>query len=88
MINDLFGQGSEADAKIEVSFSLLRDYLLTSLKGEYDFEYDQVVSYGEIWSTIVVAEYLKKTFPDVAWCDIREAVGSPWQDRQMPISYF
>jgi aspartate kinase len=45
---------------------------LTSLKGKYDFEYDQVVSYGEIWSTIIVAEYLKKNFQYGDWCDIRE----------------
>jgi aspartate kinase len=74
VINDLFGQGSEAGAKIDVSFALLRNYLLTSLKGKYDFEYDQVVSYGEIWSTIVVAEYLKRNLHDVDWCDIRENI--------------
>ena len=74
VINDLFGQGSEARAKIEVSFALLYDYLLTSLKGEYDFEYDQVVSYGEIWSTIIVSEYLKNNLKDVDWCDIRQNI--------------
>jgi aspartate kinase len=72
VITDLFGQGSETKGKIDVSFALMRDYLLTSAKGKYDFEYDQVVSYGEIWSTIIVAEYLKKSFKDVDWCDIRE----------------
>jgi len=74
VINDLFMQGSEARSKIEVSFGLLRDYLLTSLKGKYDFEYDQVVSFGEIWSTIIVAEYLKQNIQDVNWCDIRENI--------------
>jgi aspartate kinase len=72
VITDLFGQNSETKGKIDVSFALMRDYLLTSTKGEYDFEYDQVVSYGEIWSTITVAEYLKKNFQGVDWCDIRE----------------
>jgi aspartate kinase len=42
------------------------------MKGKYDFEYDQVVSYGEIWSTLIVAEYLKKSLQKVDWCDIRE----------------
>jgi aspartate kinase len=74
VINDLFGQNSEAGAKIEVSFALLHDYLLTAFKGKYDFEYDQVVSFGEIWSTIIVAEYLKKYLKDVEWCDIRENI--------------
>lgn len=74
VINDLFTQGSEAQSKVEISFGHLRDYLLTSLKGNYDFEYDQVVSYGEIWSTIVVAEYLKLNLQDLDWCDIRESI--------------
>jgi aspartate kinase len=72
VITALFGQGSETKGKIDVSFAIMRDYLLTSAKGKYDFEYDQVVSYGEIWSTIIVAEYLKKSFQEVDWCDIRE----------------
>ena len=46
--------------------------MLRTPKGQYDFEYDQIVSYGEIWSTIIVGEYLRKSIPDVCWCDIRE----------------
>ena len=74
VVMDLFGQDGEVRGKIDLSFALLRDYLLTSIKGEYDFEYDQVVSYGEIWSTIIVAEYLKNNFQQVYWCDIREII--------------
>jgi aspartate kinase len=71
VISDLFGQESEAKKKIDLSFSLLRDYLMTSSRAEYDFEYDQIVCYGEIWSTIVVSEFLKSNFSDVRWYDIR-----------------
>src|SRR5450759_1518292 len=74
VISDLSGMGSETKGKIDTSFDLLRDYLLTSFKGKYDFEYDQVVSYGEIWSTIIIAEYLKKNIQAVDWCDIRETL--------------
>jgi len=74
VITELFGQGSEVKGKIDESFASLRDYLLSAVKGVYDFEYDQVVSHGEIWSTIIVAEYLKKNFQDIEWCDIRESL--------------
>jgi aspartate kinase len=74
VIKDLFGQGSEVKGKLDVSFALMRDYLLTTGSGNYDFEYDQFVSYGEIWSTIIVAAYLKMTFQDVEWCDIRKSL--------------
>jgi aspartate kinase len=72
VIKDLFFEGSEIKEKADISFAILRDYLLSPPKGNYDFEYDQVVSYGEIWSTIIVAGYLKEKLKDVEWCDIRE----------------
>ena len=65
VLKDLFGEESEVKEKIDVSFALLRDYLLTSSKTKYDFEYDQVVSYGEIWSTIIISGFLKSSSPDV-----------------------
>jgi aspartate kinase len=74
VVNDLFGENSEAKELIENSFGILQDYLSNGGKGRYDYEYDQLVSYGEIWSTIVAAEYLKKCFTDVEWVDIRETL--------------
>ena len=50
----------------------MKEYLLAEKSRDYDFNYDQVVSYGEIWSTMIVADYLKMHLPDVEWIDIRE----------------
>lgn len=72
VVVDLFGKSSDAKSKIDTSFALLRDHLLNSGKQNYDFEYDQVVSYGEIWSTIIVSEFLRLNRLDPGWCDIRE----------------
>jgi aspartate kinase len=74
VVNDLFGENSKARELIENLFGILQDYLSNGGKGRYDYEYDQLVSYGEIWSTIVAAEYLKKCFTDVEWVDIRETL--------------
>jgi len=74
VISDLSMNRSEARSKLDASFALLRDFLFTSPKGNYDYNYDQIVSYGEMWSTIIVAEYLKENFGDVDWCDIRENI--------------
>ena len=72
VIADLFSVATATKGKIDVSFALLREYLLSSTKKKYDFEYDQIVSYGEIWSTQIVSEYLKTISVDAEWCDIRE----------------
>ena len=57
---ELFPSGNSGKSKIDVSFAKLEEYLASSRKAGYDFEYDQVVSYGEICSTIIVSEFLKK----------------------------
>jgi aspartate kinase len=72
--DELFHSGNSAKGKIDNSFSGLRNYLQTSERSTYDFEYDQIVSYGEIWSTIIVAEYLKNCGLDTEWVDIRKCL--------------
>jgi len=72
VINELFTEKAEVSGKINISFSRLREYLQSENSKGYDFEYDQIVSYGEIWSTIIVAEYLKTNQSDLMWVDIRE----------------
>jgi len=71
VIDELFTTKTAVTAKLDISFAKLREYLANEKRGEFDFCYDQVVSFGELWSTIVVAEYLNFCLPDVAWTDIR-----------------
>jgi aspartate kinase len=73
-VNELFTGDSEVKGKIDNSFALLREYLFSRAKGQYDFEYDQIVSYGEIWSTIIVEAFLNQAEMDTAWIDIRESL--------------
>jgi aspartate kinase len=69
---ELFPSGNSAKGKIDNSFAELREYLRSSKKTAYDYEYDQVVSHGEIWSTIIVSEFLRKSGLDIKWVDIRK----------------
>ncbi len=72
VIGELFGTGTDVSARIENSFATLREYLSVEKPGEYDYEYDQVVAYGELWSTMIVAAFLKTILPETEWIDIRE----------------
>jgi aspartate kinase len=70
--NDLFRNGGpRVKETTDASFGRLKEYLLSAAKGPYDYEYDQVVSQGEIWSTIIVAGYLVESRLDAKWIDIR-----------------
>ncbi|MCU0462423.1 MAG: aspartate kinase [Bacteroidales bacterium] len=72
--DELFPSGNSARGNIDNSFAKLREYLRSSKRSSFDFEYDQIVSYGEIWSTMIVAEYLRKSGINAAWVDIRKAL--------------
>ena len=67
----LFPTGNSGKSKIDISFARLEEYLKKSDADSYDFEYDQIVSYGEIWSTIIVAAFLKNSGLKAEWADIR-----------------
>ena len=40
----------------------------------YNYNYDQVVSYGELISTIIIAEYLNHLGTDTLWTDARQLI--------------
>ena len=72
VVGKLFTDSSDTAGRINISFSKLSEFLYSGRITEYDYDYDQVVSYGELWSTIIVAEYLKTLLADSEWVDIRE----------------
>ncbi len=72
VLNELFTGETRMSATIDNSFAGLKEYLQKGKTGNFDYEYDQVVSYGEIWSTIIVAGFLKTVVPETEWLDIRE----------------
>jgi aspartate kinase len=69
---DLLPGNISSLGKIDIQFAKLKEYLLSERRSDYDMEYDQVVSYGEIFSTLIVSEYLGTRLNDVEWLDIRE----------------
>ncbi|MGB4293884.1 MAG: aspartate kinase [Bacteroidales bacterium] len=70
----LFIDGKEVIDSLNLAFSKLEDYLLTEKIRDYDYEYDQIVSFGEIWASIIVAGYLQKEGFNVEWVDIRNCL--------------
>ena len=72
--DELFKRDDGAKGTLDLSFARLRDYLMTADRGKYDYEYDQVVSFGEMWSTIIVASFLKTSGLKAGWIDIRECL--------------
>lgn len=72
VMKDIFAGCNPVKDEIDTSFQNLKEYLLFQEKSDYDFEYDQIISYGELWSTTIVAGYLQTVFAGVKWVDIRK----------------
>lgn len=68
---ELFKTGNNAIKRIDNSFADLGEYLKSAAKKGNDYEYDQIVSYGEIWSSIIVNAYLYQKGLNTKWIDIR-----------------
>lgn len=74
IIEGLLMTKNRAKEKLDISFGLLKEYLHSAKKRTYNYEYDQIVSYGEIWSTIIVSEYLCSSGMDLQWVDARRNI--------------
>jgi aspartate kinase len=72
VMHELFKSKNPVEEEIGRSFAGLKRRLTNLGANSYDYDYDQIVSYGEIWSTIIVAGYLKTVLPGVQWVDIRK----------------
>ena len=53
----------------------------------YDFDYDQIVSYGEIISTVIVSAWLNHTGIENTWMDIRKYLKSDNNYRESRIDW-
>ena len=76
IINDLFGNNSSKFfSKIETLFFELEQIVTGNCSVEdEDRFYDKIVSYGELISTVILSEYLKKKKIENKWLDARELI--------------
>ena len=72
IVNDLFPNKENAIYEsLEKLFYQLNTYLEKEPSLDYDFDYDQIVSFGEILSTSIVSEFLRTSGSPNKWVDIR-----------------
>jgi aspartate kinase len=75
ILNELFENKSNGIFdEINHSFDTLRNKAKEALAPNYDFQYDQIVSFGEVLSTKIIAAYLQLTRNDVVWGDARKFI--------------
>ncbi len=65
---------ADFSCETEKMFSRLEHYLQQEPSDNFDFEYDQIVSYGELFSTRMLSAYLEKMHVVHEWLDARQLV--------------
>jgi aspartate kinase len=75
IVDQLFSEPHKAVMNfLETTFNNLLDKSKTPLSSNYDFEYDQIVSLGEVISTYIVEAYLVDQTFEAAWLDARKLI--------------
>jgi aspartate kinase len=74
VMRQLFADGHEIFQKIEDEFQEIIDNISSPKSDNYDYEYDQIVSKGEIISTLIVNAYLQTQGANSTWADATRLV--------------
>lgn len=84
--NGLFGEGQLPEAILEF-FRELQEKLEKTPSLDFNFEYDQIVCYGELVSTSLVSAWLNKNGISNEWTDIRTCLRTDDNFREAEINW-
>ncbi|MCB9224595.1 MAG: aspartate kinase [Crocinitomicaceae bacterium] len=88
IIQELFGSNSEyISAELEIIWQDLAKKCATDPSDNYHFEYDQIVSLGEVISTKIVHAYLNSIELESSWLDARKVVATDNKWREARINW-
>lgn len=74
ILNMVVPEFIEAAVWLNESFNELEELLSGKPTNNTDQDYDQVVSYGELWSTMIVSSYLSIAMDQCSWMDARDLI--------------
>lgn len=88
IIQDLFGSQSEyISAELELIFQELTEKCKSPPSTNRNFEYDQIVSIGEVISTKIVHAYLESIEIESSWIDARRIIATDDKWREAKIDW-
>lgn len=74
VVEDLFDEDTATKRHVAQLFLHLEQEISTLKTDNYDFVYDQIVSYGELLSTTIVSDYLNTIGIKNRWLDARNLI--------------
>jgi aspartate kinase len=86
ILEGLFTEGDHpAFPDVEKLFSELENRLSKEPTLNYDYDYDQIICYGELLSTMIIAHFLNHSGVKTRWMDIRRSLKSDnnWREARV-----
>jgi len=88
VVNGLFEvKGHRVFADMEQLFDDLADRLSKEPTLNYDFDYDQLICFGELLSTTIIAHFLNSSKVSTRWMDIRRSLKTDNNWREAKIDW-
>lgn len=87
ILHDLFPENAEIFQQIDKIYHALEEKLKEEPTMTYNFEYDQMVSFGEILATMIIASYLVQVGIDCCWMDIRKYLKTDDNYREAKVNF-
>ena len=84
---DLFEESHPVFQTLTKFFAELDQFLSHNKSPNYNFVYDQVVSYGEILSTVIVGHYLNFSGISNQWLDVRTIIKTTGNYRDADVNW-
>ena len=86
--NDLFDDNSHSIyMKVEQKFAQLSGFMSKNKSKDYNFIYDQIVSYGELLSTTIISSYINEIGVENDWIDVREYIKTDANYRDAKVNW-
>ncbi len=87
LAGELFGSVENIPARIPEMIGELEKRLQVPLSLLYDFEYDQLICYGELVSSLILSCYLEKAGLSNRWIDIRPCLRTDDKFREASVNW-
>jgi aspartate kinase len=72
---------------IETIYKQLKHIITQVPTSNFDYEYDQIVSFGELMSTTIIAEYLNSINKNCKWFDARKIIRTGNKNREAKVDW-
>jgi aspartate kinase len=88
IIEGLFGEKEDEVYKdMEDLFTEMSDRLASEPTLNYDYDYDQLIGYGELLSTTIISHFLNKSAIATRWMDIRRSLKTDHTWREAKVDW-